>query len=184
MAASNTFSYHVPGPIVPQTDVVTPNTFVALGVCLDGCDITWHIFVKPIRHDGGGGPEGGEVNDIFLNMQATIRMVLVPFGGTQLNALRAKAAAQAVGSDGTMVVPGTLFGENSKYIGLYIPVSATGEVDGPYWFKTCRVVLPGSVKPSTKETQPVLEFRAINYFPIASQNTISGVVLYARTAPP
>ena len=181
MAASDTFSYHVNGPVVPQCNIGSANAFVGIGVCEDGADIDITTFVKPIKHDGGGGPEGAETNDIFLNAIAIIRMTLVPFAGTRINTLRAKQ--QAGSTDGTMVVPGTLYGENSMYVGLYLPVLA-GEGDGPWWFKTCRVVKAGSNKVSDKETKPVFEFRAINYFAIASANTIASNVLYTRAAPP
>lgn len=181
MAASDTFSYHVHGPIIPTCPIGTAGAWVPIGECEDGADIDFQIFTKPIKHDGGGGPEGAETNDIFLNMIATIRMNLVPFAGTRINSLRAKAHAGA--TDGTMIMPGTLYGENSMYVGLFLPVLA-GEGDGGWWFKACRVVKPGSNKVSTKETKLAMEFRAINYFAIASQNTISTTLLYSRTTPP
>lgn len=186
MAAATTFSFHVQGPVVPACNIGSASAYVGIGVCEDGADIDLQVATHPIKHDGGGGPDGFEVDDIFLSMIATIRFTLVPFGGIYVNILRAMAQAGAYtlntsGTDGLMVMPGTLYGENTKYVGLSLPVLA-GEGDGPWWFRTCRVVRPGSVKVSTKETKPQFEFRAINYFAISGANTISGNTLYSRTA--
>ena len=181
MAASDTFSYHVAGPIIPQCNIGSVGAWVNIGVCEDGVDFDFQVAASDVKHDGGGGPAGFETNNIFLNAICTIRFTLVPFGGTRLNTLRTRAMAG--GTEGVMVQPGTLYGENSMYVGLYIPVSAVGEVDGPYRFPQCRVVRPGSLRAHTRESKPQFEFRAINYFPIAVQNTILGNTLWARTAP-
>ena len=182
MAAATTFSYHCAGPIIPQVNIGTAGAYVPIGVCEDGADFDFTVAASDVKHDGGGGPSGFETDNIFLNAIVTVRFNLVPFAGVYLNTLRAKSMAGA--SEGVMVVPGTLYGENSMYVSLYLPVSATGEVDGPWRFPTCRVVRPGSMKVSDRESKPQLEFRAINYFPIISQNSIATNTLWLRTAPP
>jgi hypothetical protein len=187
MGASSTFSYHVSGGVVPQVSVGASSAYVPIGICEDGADIDIQIAAHNVKHDGGGGLDGFEVENIFLNAVCIIRFTLVPFGGSVVNALRARAEAIAGSSasagptDGTMVVPGTLYGTNSLLPGLYLP---SLDVDGPWWFRTCRVVKAGSNRISTKDTKPQWEFRAINYFNVASINSISTNVLYSRTAPP
>jgi hypothetical protein len=182
MAALDTFSYHVAGPIIPQLNIGTANAYVNVGVCEDGADFDFQVAASDVKHDGGGGPSGFETDNIFLNMICVVRFVLVPFAGTRMSKLRAMAHASA--TEGVMVQPGTLYGENSFYPSLYLPVSAVGEIDGPWRFPTVRVVRPGSMKVSTRESKPQFEFRAINYFPIVSQNTILTNTLWVRTAPP
>ena len=182
MAAATTFSYHVAGPIVPQANVGSANAYVPIGVCEDGADFDFTVAASDVKHDGGGGPAGFETDNIFLNMIVAVRLTLVPFAGVYLNNLRIKSHAGA--TEGVMVQPGTLYGENSMYVGLYLPVSSVGEIDGPWWFRSCRVVKPGSMKVSDRESKPQFEFRAINYFPIVSQNTILNNILWSRSAPP
>lgn len=185
MAASNTFSYHVFGPVIPQTNAVAGgSTFANLGVCEEGVDIDIIPRVSDVKHDGGGGANADEVENILLNCVCVVRFRLVPFAGIQVNALRRKAHAGS--TDGTMPQPGTLFGFGGYYVGLYLPQTALGaleEVDGPWYFPYCRVVRPGNNRVSTKETKLDFEFRAINYFNIASFNTILNNVLYQRAAP-
>lgn len=182
MAPADTFSYHVAGPIVPQCNIGSAGAWVGIGVCEDGADFDFQVAASDVKHDGGGGPSGFETDNIFLNMIVTVRFTLVPFAGNRINVLRVKSHAGSV--EGQMVVPGTLYGENGMYVGLYLPVSAVGEIDGPWYFQQCRVVRPGSQKVSTRESKPQWEFRAINYFPVVSQNTIQSVFLWKRTAPP
>lgn len=184
MPASTTFSYHVSGPIVPQCNIGSASAWVPIGVCEEGADIDIQIAAHNVKHDGGGGQDGFEVENVWLNAIAVIRFTLVPFAGTMMNTLRARSqaitgAATGTGpTDGTMVVPGTLYGTNSYLPGLYLPSSDT---DGPWWFRTCRVVRAGSNRVSTKESRPQFEFRAINYFNVGSVNTIAANVLYSRT---
>ena len=184
MAASNTLSYHVFGPIVPQANVGSASAYVNLGVCEEGADLNIQIAKHDIKHDGGGGLDGFETNKIFLNAVVTIRFRLVPFAGNYVNILRARAHAGT--TDGTMVTPGTLMGEGGFFSGIYLPVTAGGnfEGDGPWFFPTCDVVNPGSNRVGTKESKLDFEFRAINYFAIASFTSIVGNILYKRTAPP
>lgn len=184
MAPANTLSYHVYGPVIPQCDVGTARAYVTLGVCEEGADIDIQPIKHDIRHDGGGGVDGGPTNKIFLNCLCTIRFRLVPFAGNYINILRARAMAAA--TDGTMPSPGTLMGEGAFFSGLYLPVTGVGnfEGDGPWWFRSCDVIRPGSNKVSTKETKLDFEFQCLNYFSIASFTSIANNVLYSRTAPP
>ena len=184
MAPANTLSYHVNGPVIPQCNVGSLNAYVNLGVCEEGADIDLQIAKHDIKHDGGGGIDGYETDKIFLNMICIIRFRLVPFAGNYINVLRAKAHAGS--TNGTMVTPGTLMGEGSFFVGLYLPVTAGGnfEGDGPWFFKQCDVVRPGSNRVSTKETKLDFEFRCINYFDISGATSINANVLYQRAAPP
>lgn len=185
MAPANTLSYHVAGPIIPQASVGSANAYVNLGVCEEGADIDIQVAKHDIKHDGGGGLDGFETNKIFLNAIATIRFRLVPFAGNYINTLRSRSMATS-GTDGVMTQPGTLLGENGFFVGLYLPVyaGANFEGDGPWWFRTCDVVRPGSNRVSTKETKLDFEFRAINYFVISSFTSILTNTLYSRSAPP
>lgn len=192
MASSNTQSYHINGPCAPQVNVGAANAYVTLGVCYDGVDIQIQNAVHGIKSDGGGGPDGFEVDDIWLNAVIIVRFTLVPFAGNYVNILRQMSMANGGtggGAEGTMQAPGTLFGENLNYPSLYIPlgtfaagITVEGDPDGPWWFKKCRVVNPGSNKVGVKETMPVFEFRCINYFAVASFTSVLGNSLYARTA--
>lgn len=179
MPPANTLSYHVAGPIIPQCNIGVSNAFVNLGVCEDGADLDFIQAVSDIKDDGGGGPSGFEVENIFLNAVVVIRFTLVPWAGNYVNTLR--AMSQAGTTDGTMVTPGTLFGMNAKLPSLKIPVSATGEVDGPWTFTTCRVVRAGSHRASTRESKLAMEFRAFNFLDPSSATSIVGKVLYARS---
>lgn len=178
MPAATTLSYHVAGPIIPTANVGTASAQVNLGVCEDGADLEFQQAVHDVKDDGGGGPDGYEVENIFLNAIVIIRFVLVPWAGTYINKLR--AAAQATATDGTMTNPGTLFGTNSFLPTLKIPVSAQ-ETDGPWTFTTCRVVRAGSHRASTKESKLSFEFRAFCFLAPAVNTTINTVVLYSRT---
>src|SRR5687768_17283200 len=96
MAAQNTQSYHVDGPVAPQCNIGVAAAYVTLGVCQDGADITITPMTHPIKSDGGGGPEGGAVEIIQLNAIAEVRFRLVPYAGNYVNALRAIAVASPV----------------------------------------------------------------------------------------
>lgn len=168
-----------------MTDTVLAGTFVAFGVCEEGADIDIIPRVSDVKHDGGGGANSDEVENIFLNCSAVIRFRVVPFKGIQVNSLRAKSMASA--TNGTMVEPGTLYGLNNMFVGLYLPLTTLGvaeEEDGPWFFKKCRVVRPGNNRISTKETKLDFEFRCINFIAINTNQTILNNVLYQRSAPP
>lgn len=181
MAPANTLSYHVNGPVVPNCNVGSAGAYVAVGVCQDGADIDITPLHHPIKSDGGGGPEGAQVEVVQLNAMVTIRFRLVPFAGTYVNKLRAAAVGSAV--DGTLPVPGTLLGLGGFLVGLYLPYGGAADVDGPWWFPQCEVVRPGSNRVSTKETTPDWEFRSFVYFNPASFVSVAGLPLYTRTAP-
>lgn len=185
MPAANTLSYHVFGPIIPQADVGSARAYVNLGVCEEGADIDIQVAKHDVKHDGGGGTDGFETDKIFLNAIVTVRFRLVPFAGNYINVLRARAHGSG-STDGLMVMPGTLMGEGGFFSGLYLPVTAGGnfEGDGPWFFPSCDVVRPGNNRVSTKESKLDFEFRAINYFAVASSPTIFGNYLYKRSAPP
>lgn len=176
-APVTTLSYHVAGPIVPQANIGAANAFVNLGICEDGADIALQQYTHDIKDDGGGGPEGAEVEVIFLNAVAVVRFVLVPFAGTYINKLRAMAQANVAGVDGVMLTPGTLFGTN-----LNLPtLKLTGnDIDGGWQFTTCRVVQAGSNRVSTKETKLQMEFRAFNFLDPNVNVSINTKTLYSR----
>lgn len=177
---ASTLSFHVAGPIVIQANIGSSSAFVNVGVCEDGADVELRPFTSDIKFDGAGGPAGDAGEIIFLNFSAIVRANLVPFAGTYVNKLRAMAAANGAGTEGVMVVPGTLFGANSNLPTIKWTASATGEVDGGWLFTYCQVRNPGSMKASTRETKPNFEFRAINLILPASSPLITSSVLYSR----
>lgn len=179
MAANptTTLSYHVAGAIIPACTVGSAAAYANIGICEDGADIDIQIAAHDIKDDGGGGPDGFEVENIFLNAIATVRFTLVPFAGTYVNRLRARAQAIAGDTDGVLVAPGTLYGMNSLLVGLQLP---SNDGDGSWRFPTCRVVRPGSNRVSTKESKLQFEFRAFGFLNPAVNTTISGVSLYTR----
>jgi hypothetical protein len=154
------------------------NALVTLGVCQDGATVEIQPAAHGIKSDGGGGPEGNEVEWIQLNAVAIIRFKLVPYAGVYINALR--AAAVASGSEGVLPIPGTLFGANGFLPALYLP---TLDGDGPWYFPTTRVVRPGGNQVSTKETTPDWEFRALINFDPTTNVSVAGLPLYTRAAP-
>ena len=190
MAASTVLQYHVSGPIVPQCNIGLSNAFVNIGVCEEGVDIILQNAVHDVKFDGGGGQDGFEAENVWLNAICTIRFALVPYAGAYVNRLRALSQAVGPGSynnpDGVMGMPGTLFGMNSQFPSLYIPSNGSlgglvGDPDGPWWFPTCRVIRPGDGRYNTKETRPQFEFRAINFINPTITPTIFNSALYTRT---
>lgn len=178
MAAGNLPVYHVAGPIAPMAGVGSGGALVTLGVCQDGATVEIQPAVHAIKSDGGGGPEGDEVEWLGLNAVAIIRFKLVPYAGLYVNALR--AASYASGTEGVLPIPGTLFGANGFLPALYLP---TFDVDGPWYFPGVRVVRPGGNQVSTKETTPDWEFRALVNFNPTTNVSVAGGALYTRAAP-
>jgi len=176
---ATTPSYHVAGPITIQANIGSASAFVNVGVCEDGADVELRPFTSDIKFDGAGGPAGDAGEIIFLNFTAIVRCNLVPFAGAYVNKLRAMSQANGAGTEGVMVVPGTLFGGNSNLPTIKW-ASGAGEVDGGWLFTYCQVRNPGSNKASTLETKPNFEFRAINYVNPASSPVITSSVLYSR----
>lgn len=184
MAAGTTTTIHVAGPILPQCNIGGAGAYVVLGECQDGATITIQPKVHGVRADGGGGLDGEPIDHIMLNAIAIIRFRLVPFAGVYINTLRAMALAS--GTDGQLVLPGTLFGANSKLPALYLPlIGGTGaqEPDGPWLFPYNRVVAPGNPQVWVKETTPEFEFHAMVWYDPASVTSVSGRTLYSRAAP-
>lgn len=181
MPASTSFSYHVAGPIVPSCNIGSSGAFLGLGICEEGARITLQVAQSDVKHDGGGGTNGFETENIFLNAIVLIQFKLVPFGGTQVNRLRALQQASPLATDGVMVVPGTLYGTNGLLPSLFLPSSDT---DGPWWFRYCRVVRAGDNTVHTKESKPEFEFRCINWFNPSVMTSIATNTLYSRTTPP
>jgi hypothetical protein len=158
------------------------SAYVAVGVCEEGADITLEPLTHPIRCDGGGGSDGGPVEFIELNAVTRVRFSLVPFAGNYVNALRRLAMASA--AEGVHPVPGTLFGLNSRLPGLYLPYGNAAEVDGPWFFQTNRVAVPGNNRVSTKESKVQFEFFGFTYYNPALFTSVSALTLYTRAAPP
>lgn len=184
MPAVETLSYHVAGPVLPQAEAGLDGAYVVLGVCEEGADIALQQAVHDVKHDGAGGQDGFEAENIILNAAVTCRFSLVPYGGFQINQLRGYAQGNPLvdsEDDGIMPMPGNLFGFNGLLPGLYLPTFF--DPDGPWTFTNCRVVNPGSNRVSTKEVRPQFEFRAFNYVNPAENPTILGNVLYKRSAP-
>lgn len=179
-APVTTLSFHVSGPIIIQAGIGSSFAFVNVGVCEDGADVELRPFTSDIKFDGAGGPAGDAGEVIFLNYTAIVRANLVPFAGTYVNKLRALSQANGAGTEGTMVVPGTLFGANSNLPTIKWTASAVGEVDGGWLFTNCQVRRPGDMKASTRESKPNFEFRAINYIAPAVSPLITNNVLYSR----
>jgi hypothetical protein len=145
-------------------------------------DIALQQAVHDIKHDGAGGQDGFEAENIILNSAVTARFSLVPYGGALINTLRGFAQGQPFDlPDGIIPQPGTLFGLNNLLPGLYIPTFF--DSDGPWTFLNCRVVNPGSNRVSTKESRPQFEFRNFNYVDPSIAATILGNVLYKRASP-
>lgn len=169
-------SYHVPGPIGPMVSVGGGGSLVTVGMCEEGADIDIQIAQHDVKHDGGGGQDGFEVENVFLNAVCVVRFTLVPYDTAFVNAIRAAANANATA--GVMPVPGTLYGMNGFLHSLFLP---SGDADGPWRFPYCRVVRAGNNRVNTKETKPQFEFRAINWFNPASKGSIVGNTLYQRS---
>ena len=176
-APANILSYHVAGPILIQANIGVANAFVVVGICEDGADIDLQQMTHSIKDDGGGGPEGAEVEEIFLNAVANVRCTLVPFAGNYVNKLRAMAQANVGGVDGVMLTPGTLFGTNNNLPSIKITSS---DIDGGWQFTTCRVVRAGSNRVSTKESKLQFEFRAFNFLDPSVNVSINTKTLYSR----
>lgn len=182
MSASALTTIHVNGPLLPSSNLGSGTTFFTLGECQDGATITIIPKTHGVKADGGGGLDGDEIEHIFLNATAEIRFKLVPYSGLYLNALRTASLASNV--DGQLVLPGTLYGANSKLPALYLPYGGANDLDGPYFFPACRVVVPGNVNVWVKETTPELVFRAMVWYDPATITSVAGRTLYTRTPPP
>ncbi len=191
MAASTTLSYHVSGPVIVQAQVGTltgaVRAYANVGVCEDGIDLEFRPFNSEIKHDGGGGPSGDAVEFIFLNFSILARFTLVPFAGTYMNMLRAMSQGNNAGTEGVMVIPGTLYGQGNAATGATATANLPGvkftssDPDGGWTLTKCMITRPGSGKWSTRETKPQIEARAINNFIVADATSILAFVLYSRT---
>lgn len=189
MAASTTLSYHVSGPVIVQATVGALTSgvraFAPVGVCEDGIDLEFRPFISEIKHDGGGGPSGDAVEAIFLNFSIMCRATLVPFAGTYMNMLRAMSQGNNAGTEGVMVLPGSLYGQGNSVAAATNNMPSvkftSSDPDGGWTLNQCLVTRPGSGKWSTRETKPQLEFRAINNIIIGSVTSILANVLYSRS---
>lgn len=189
MAASTTLSYHVAGPMILQAQVGTltgtVRAWANVGVCEDGIDLEFRPFISEIKHDGGGGPSGDALEAIFLNWSILMRCVLVPYAGTYMNMIHAMSQGNNAGTEGTMVNPGSLYGQgNASAVATNNMPGVrftSNDPDGGWTLTNCLITRPGSGKWSTRETKPQLEFRAINNILVGTNPTILSNVLYSRT---
>lgn len=192
MAASATLLYHISGPVIVQATVGALTSGVRaygnLGVCEDGIDMEFRPFVSEIKHDGGGGPSGDAVEFIFLNWSIMARFTLVPFAGTYMNMLRAMSQGNNAGAEGTMVTPGTLYGQGNTATPFAASTAnvpalkfTSSDPDGGWTLNNCMVTRPGSGKWSTRETKPQFEVRAFNNLIIGNVTSIINNVLYSRS---
>ncbi len=155
----------------------TPPAFAVVGVCEDGIQLEFQVFAKEIKSDGAGGPEGAPANFYFLNAVLIARCNLVPYGGTYVNRLRAMAAANQGGTEGVMVMPGTIYEDGNNLPGVRF---SSSDVDGGWWLRDCLVSRAGNFKAGVIESKPEWEFKAINCYNPATTATISGNVLYSK----
>lgn len=178
---ATTLAYHICGPVLPQCNIGAASAYVTIGECQDGADIQIIPKVHEIKSDGGGGMDGDAVELIQLNATAIIKFKLVPYAGDYLSTLRRMAISSP--TEGILPMPGTLFGGNSRLPALYLPYGDASDVDGPWFFPTCQVVIPGNPRVWTKETTPELEFRARVYYNPASITSVYNRTLYTRSTP-
>lgn len=182
MAPATTFSYHIGGPQLVQSNLGASNAYVPVGECRDGAELLFRPFTHDIKHDGAGGPEGDAAEVIFLNYSVEVRCQFVPYAGTYVNKLRTYSAANG-GVDGVMVTPGSLFGVNGFLPAIRLTVTSGSDVDGGWTFNTCQVVAPGHMKVGVTESMPDFGFRAINYQAVDTYRTVGSIVgnvLYVR----
>lgn len=184
MPPSALTTIHVNGPVLPQCNLGAAGAYVTVGECQDGVSIQ----ILPKEHgvyaDGGGGLSGEPIEYLMLNAIAVIRFKLVPYSGLYVNALRAKALASSI--DGSLPIPGTPYGANSMFPGLYIPYGGAQDPDGPWFFPANKVIAPGNPTVWTKETTPEFELRAMVYYDPSVRTSVAGpgIYLYSRSAPP
>lgn len=180
MAASNTLSFHVSGPILVQANIGAVSAFVTIGECRDGFDINFIPFTHDIKADGGGGPDGDAMEVISLNQSVIGRCQLTPYAGNYVNTLRACAQGSSAATAGVMIVPGTLYGASGALVTVKFTVNASFEVDGGWQFTACQVRRMGDFKTGVKENVLDFEFRALNYRDVGTYPTIAGATLYSR----
>lgn len=192
MAASTTLSYHISGPVVVQATVgsltAALRAYANVGVCEDGIDLEFRPFVSEIKHDGGGGPPGDALEFIFLNWSIMARFTLVPFAGTYMNMLRQMSQGSNAGTEGTMVTPGSLYGQGNTASPFTAATNnlpalkfTSSDPDGGWTLNNCMITRPGSGKWSTREVKPQLEVRAINNIIIGNVTSIASNSLYTRS---
>ena len=183
MAASATVSYHVAGPCVLQATVGNGGAYATVGVCEDGIDLEFRNYVREVKADGAGGPDGAPANFVYLNSTLTLRCVLVPFAGVAVNRLRLAADAgwnTVPGTDGVMVQSGTLYASTTtnSLVGVKF---TSNDPDGGWTVGRCLVRKSGDLKASPNVSKPVFEFLGINAYDYLTAATILGNTLYTRS---
>lgn len=155
-----TFTHHTWGPVVPMASVGVDYSYVPIGVCEDGAEITFNTRRRGVRCDGAGGPDGAPAEYLFLNSTVSIRFTVVPFNEAVVMGLR--ACSMATPTDGKMGMPGTTYGLNGFLPGLYLPT--INVLEAPWWFPCCLVNIPGDNQPRAGQlVKPTFEFIAMNY---------------------